>query len=118
MVVFLVLIIRVKPKKTRQPSYQDRKVAENLMRRMHEQTETKLILEQLKDRDYRAQAWRIYASDKRNSHSLRLNESLLVKEPDVLRGIEKRIENIDRHNDFILLNEPQISELIVCVLIN
>lgn len=110
-IVFVVLIIRVKPKKNRdEPGNQDRDMAESLMRRgMREQTVTKSILEQLKDTEYRAQAWRIYASDKRESRSNHLNKSLLLREPDILKDIEKRIETIDRHNEFIIT--PQTSRM-------
>lgn len=110
-IVFVVLIVRVKPKKNRdEPTNHDRDMAVSLMRGMREQTVTKSILEQLKDREYRAQVWRIYASDKRSSRSSHLKKSLLLREPDILKDIEKRIETIDRNNyDFMLT--PQTSRM-------
>lgn len=103
LVVFLVLVIRVKPKK-RGANESDRKLAESLVRGMRDQSVyTRSILEQLKDREYRAKAWDIYVSGRRrDSRSLQtFRQSLLLKETDVLKRIEKQIEVIERRSDFL-----------------
>jgi hypothetical protein len=105
LIVILVLVIRVKPKPNLGMRTEvDRKLAECLIRDIHEHTVTKTILEQLKDQEYRAKAWQIYSSDKRGSRSLALNQSLLRKEPDILKTIDKRIETIERRNEFLILS--------------
>jgi hypothetical protein len=93
----LVLVIRIKPKKKIRKEDKERERAEHLIRGMQDYLVTKKILEQLSNKEYRDRAWSIYRSnDANNRRDSQFERSLLLKEENIIKNIEKKIEDINR----------------------
>ena len=85
--VLLLLILRVKP--TFKHGYEgtDNVKGEKFLRSMHENTQTRNLLEQLRNENYRKRAWEIYNSVSKNK--LRITDS--EREERTLKYLHKKI---------------------------
>ena len=92
-IVFLLLLIRIKPSVKYHKDKLDREKAEHLLRGMEEQLVTKKILEQLRNEKFREKAWNIY-HDGEISDETALRR--FVNEETTLKNLHKKIENIHR----------------------
>lgn len=107
-IVVLILVAKVKPSRINLNEMADREKAEYLLRNMQEHVVTENILEQLRDTEYRSKAWDIYRSSKGRRNS-RLDRALMTKEPDTIKNIDLKLENIQRSKKAI--EEKSFDEL-------
>lgn len=93
-----VLISRVKPSSVNLNDYSNTKSTENLIKKMRDQTDTRKLLEQLKDLEFRKRAWSIYRKD---SEGLDRRGSLfyIKNEQNILKNLEKKIQIIKKKED-------------------
>lgn len=92
-----LLISRVRPRSDL-VGLNDLRAAENLINRMKEQIETKKILEQLRDKEYRARAWSIYRKDSAGRDA-RGSQFFVKNEQSIIKNLEKKIETIRQRED-------------------
>ncbi|RNA43017.1 hypothetical protein BpHYR1_008530 [Brachionus plicatilis] len=108
-IVVMILVTKVKPRKINLSEMADREKAEYLLRNMQEHVVTENILEQLRDKEYRSKAWDIYRSNSKGRRNSRLDRALKTKEPDTIKKIDLKLENIQRSKKAI--EEKSFDEL-------
>lgn len=96
MIVFLIIAAKVKPRKMDFNEIADREKARYLLRNMEEHVITENILEQLRNKEYRTKAWDIYRSSSKGRRNSRLDRALETKEPDTIKQIDLKLENIQK----------------------
>ena len=114
LLVFLVLVRNVKPRRQQLKANKDVEIGEFLLKSMHNQTVNKVILEQLRDKEYRAKAWDIYNKDRLDKDA-RFEEKLLLYEDETLKKLDKHIDHIKQfENDLInkhLIVDPKATSM-------